>query len=252
MTYRLIPRAEWGARYPNGTGSRRLPATEAWLHHSVTIAPDLVQPFDDDYEAIRTLERIGQDRFGAGISYTRCVTPAGLVFEGHSIDRVGTHTQNHNTAAVGYCLVGNYDVADPPQDMLRALAWCLQEDHRRGWLDRPALDGGHQDLKQTACPGGYAYVQIPAINWLAAGPPIVDDDNAERTEDVIITVKSPNRCGILSGGMLFDITDDSGARQWAQSAINKSILAQIEVTEATWSRLASTSHMAPAPAKPVG
>lgn len=186
MSYRLIPRAEWGARHDNGTGGRKLPASEAWLHHSVTTAPDLVPPFDDDYAAIRALEDIGESRFGAGISYTRCITPAGLVFEGHSIDRIGTHTANHNTAAVGYCLVGNYDVTAPPDAMIHALVWCLQEDYRRGWLGRQTLNGGHRDLKSTACPGQHAYALIPTINQLALGPPITLEDGMTAQNEAYI------------------------------------------------------------------
>lgn len=67
------------------------------------------------------------------------------------------------------------------------------------------------------------------------------------TEDMIITCETPNRAGILSGGMLFDITDDPGARGFAQAAINRSVVAEIRVTEATWNRLAAASRISPAP-----
>lgn len=174
--FRIIPRAEWGARHENGSGSRPLPATKAWLHHSVTIAPDLLPPFDDDYAAIRRLEEIGEERFGRGISYTRCITPAGLVFEGHSIGQVGSHTYGYNVTGVGYCLVGNYEDDPPTEKQIMSLAWCVQYDHANGWLDHPSLDGGHRDLKQTACPGKYAYALIPTINQLASGPRIREDD----------------------------------------------------------------------------
>lgn len=174
---KIISRAEWGAHHPNGFGSRALPATQAWLHHSATLAPDLVPPFDDDYATIRALEELGQTRFGGGISYTRLITPAGLIFEGHSIGRVGSHTVNRNTVAVGYCLVGNYETQQPTTVQLRALAWCLQHDHQHGWLDAPRLDGGHRDLKDTACPGHHLYTRIGDVNQLAAGPPITDQED---------------------------------------------------------------------------
>jgi len=173
MEYRIIPRAEWGARYDNGSGHRALPATEVWLHHSVTIAPDLIPPFDDDYQAIRDLEQIGEDRFGSGISYTWPITPAGLIFEGHSPDRIGTHTQNHNTVASAICYVGNYEIAAPTVEQTSATAWLLQHAKANGWIKYPQITGGHQDLKATACPGALAYAEIPTINTLAAGPPIV-------------------------------------------------------------------------------
>jgi len=64
------------------------------------------------------------------------------------------------------------------------------------------------------------------------------------SDDMIITCATPNRAGILSGGMLLDITDDPGARGSAQSAIDKSVVAEIRVTEQTWDRLAAASRIA--------
>jgi hypothetical protein len=187
MTFRLIRRSEWGARHDDGTGWRALPATQAWLHHSVTIAPDLLPPFDDDYAAIRALEQIGEERFGAGISYTRLITPAGLIFEGHSISRIGTHTGGRNRESVGYCLVGNYDAHRVNPRQFLALVWCIQEDYRRSWLDAPKLDGGHRDLKSTACPGRYAYDLIDEVNNLASGPTVADPIDTQEDEDLDYT-----------------------------------------------------------------
>src|SRR3546814_10622334 len=70
----IITRPEWGARYANGFGLRTIGDLDVYLHHSVTIAPDLLPPFTDDYADVRTLEDIGQSRFGRGISYHFPVT----------------------------------------------------------------------------------------------------------------------------------------------------------------------------------
>jgi hypothetical protein len=170
MTHRIITRPEWGAAHANGLHDRTPADLEVWLHHSVTVAPDLVAPFDDDYAAVRQIDRIGQNRFRSGIPYTFAITPAGLVFEGHSIGRVGAHTQGHNTRGAGIVLVGNYDTAAPPRPMLDALVWLLRHGVTRGWWKRPALNGGHRDTKATACPGRHAYPLISQVNAEAAGP----------------------------------------------------------------------------------
>lgn len=173
MTHRIIPRSEWGARYPDGFYDRSPRNLERWLHHSVTIAPDLLPPFTDDYAAVRELESIGQSRFRGGISYTFAVTPAGLIFEGHSIDRVGSHTQGHNTAGAGIVLIGNYEKTAPTPEQLAAVTWLLHEGVRKGWWTSPTLTGGHRDTKGTACPGQKAYDLIPDINrgkYLNAAP----------------------------------------------------------------------------------
>lgn len=161
---RIIPRAEWGARHANGAGSAPLPARGLRLHHSTTIAPDLVPPFDDDYAAVRTLERIGQERFGRGISYTFAVTPVGLIFEGHSVDRLGAHTKGYNAVERAVVLVGNYQSVHPTGPQLDAVAWLLVHGWLSGWWPATDLTGGHRDTSATACPGDAAYAAIPEIN----------------------------------------------------------------------------------------
>lgn len=164
----IISRAAWGARYPAGFGVAPLPAQTVWLHHSVTIAPDLVQPFDDDYAAVRQLEQIGHSRFGGGISYTFCVTPAGLVFEGHGVGRLGAHTYGHNLTGRGIVLVGDYTSREPTSAQLDAVGWLLHTGHAAGWWLAPRLTGGHRDVKATGCPGDAAYALIPEMNRRAA------------------------------------------------------------------------------------
>lgn len=170
---RIIPRAEWGATRRAGFGDRPVGRLDKWLHHSVTLAPDLVFPWDDDYAAVRLLEKIGQDRFAGGISYTFAVTPAGLIFEGTGVSRIGAHTAGRNTGSVGIVLVGNYDRDNPPQAMLDAVAWLLRHGAAQGWWQTAALTGGHRDTKSTSCPGTRGYAQIRTINELAAGSAVV-------------------------------------------------------------------------------
>lgn len=162
----IIKRPAWGARHENGFGLRTIGDLDVYLHHSVTIAPDLLPPFTDDYAAVRTLENIGESRFGRGISYHFPITPAGLVFEGVSIDRIGAAISNYNTPTANICLVGNYDRATPPRPMLEAVDGLLRLGVQKGWWKRARLAGGHQDAPgaQTACPGRYAQALIDDIN----------------------------------------------------------------------------------------
>lgn len=177
---RVIQRPEWGARHADGFGPRAVGALDVYVHHSVTIAPDLVPPFTDDYAAVRQLEAIGQSRFGKGISYHFPVTPAGLIFEGVSIDRVGAAIANYNTPTANIVWVGNYDVNKPPRPMLEATDWLLHHGARMGWWRKPKVAGGHRDAPgaQTACPGRFAYAlldELNAGNYHADGPVLVDN-----------------------------------------------------------------------------
>ncbi|SNR33186.1 peptidoglycan recognition protein family protein [Blastococcus mobilis] len=181
MSITIIGRAQWGARHEDGGGSAPLPAKEWWLHHSVTIAPDLLPPFDDDDAAVRTLEAIGEQRFGRGISYTFAITPIGRVYVGHSMNRLGAHTGGRNSIARAICFVGNYDAARPTAAQVEAAAQLLVQEYRAGRSTRYTLNGGHQQASgaSTACPGRYGMEAIPAINARAAAilggaPPLED------------------------------------------------------------------------------
>ncbi|MCE7008721.1 N-acetylmuramoyl-L-alanine amidase [Kibdelosporangium philippinense] len=193
---RVILRAEWGSRHDNGSGSAPLPASEVWLHHSVTSSPGPNVTFEHDAARIRTIEAIGESRFGTGMSYTWLITESGRVFEGHSVGRLGTHTGGRNSRARAICFVGNYDNLRPSNAQLTAAAWLLQEAKRRGWITAARLNGGHRDVKATGCPGRHAYAAIGHINALAAGPPITEEDDMPLTDSdaQLVVDKLLNTC----------------------------------------------------------
>lgn len=170
----IITREAWGAKYAPGPYTRELGHLEQWLHHTVTVAPDVKPPFGDDYAAVRAVEAITEGRFGWGMAYTFLITPAGLIFEGHPIDRVGAHTQDHNTIGAGIAWVGNYDAHEPPAAMVSATAELLRHGKAEGWWSDVKLDGGHRDTKPTACPGKHAYALIDDINRAASAGPRPD------------------------------------------------------------------------------
>lgn len=168
----VIPRSTWGPRHDNGVAIIGVQewlnaGKELWLHHSITnpFGPDAT--LEQDCQHMRDFESIGENRFGAGISYTWVVMPSGRVFQGHDIDRQGTHTYQRNNKSRGICLAGNYDVTALPARMRVAVAALLRE-------LGASLDGGHRDVYPTACPGRYAYDQIGEINRLASsGEPLI-------------------------------------------------------------------------------
>lgn len=194
----IISRARWGARYPRGFGPAPLPAAEVWLHHSVTLAPDLTWVDvdrdgveDDEEKAMRLLEDIGQARFGGGISYTFAVMPSGRVYEGHGVDRQGAHTRGRNNIARAIVLVGDYSSRPPTNAQRHAVAALLQHGHRAKWWTTARLNGGHRDAPgaQTACPGNAAEAAIVDINRLALGGPITGEDDDMALDDTLPPVR---------------------------------------------------------------
>jgi hypothetical protein len=167
----IVTRAQWGARQANGAAAGAVPSREWWLHHTDTIAPDLAfldanhdGVDDDEAGALRTLERIGQERFHAGISYTWLLPPSGRIYQGHTMDRQGTHTGGHNTRGRAISLIGDYDTHQVSDAQIEAAAQILVTEHRAGRAATHLLDGGHRDLKSTDCPGRFGYAAIPVIN----------------------------------------------------------------------------------------
>lgn len=124
---------------------------------------------------MRTIERIGQNRFGAGMSYTFLVFPSGRIYEGVSVGRISYHSggssdgKARNTLGAAICLAGNYEANDLGDRAIQAIVWLLQEGVRRKWWGDPALTEGHRDFKSTSCPGKYAYADLGRINSLGRG-----------------------------------------------------------------------------------
>lgn len=167
---RIITRQEWRAQHADGFRDAPLPCRGLVLHHSVTIAPDLVAPFTDDDEAVRTLERIGQQRFGGGISYTFACTPVGRLYQGHSVDRSGAHTLGLNSVVRAVVLVGNYSDRKATPGQVDAIGWLLAKGKRAGWWPRAELLGGHRTLLpgHTECPGDGGMASVRAMDQRAA------------------------------------------------------------------------------------
>lgn len=222
----LITRRQWGARYDDGFRDRPMPVTEYWLHHSVTIAPDLLPPFDDDDAAVRTLERIGEQRFGGGISYTYPVTPVGRLYQGVSLHRQGAHTLGHNTVAAAFVAVGDYSKRRLTPAMIEAIARRMVEDHRAGLATRHTLNGGHRQASQnvgtTACPGDGALRDVPLINaratalWAAGYPNQEDDDMTPEQEERLV---KRVRQAVLGDATVTDVNGVERPVGWAIGAI---------------------------------
>lgn len=183
---RIITRAEWGAQHADGFGPAPTPAREVWLHHSAGTAPDLVPPWDDDYAAVRQIERTGQARFGGGMPYTFLVSPAGLIFEGLGIDRQGAHTAGRNDIARAICVLGNYDHVEVTDAQFESIVWLLRHGHAAKWWTPRTLTGGHRDVRATDCPGQHAYDAIPEINRRATAP-----DTTRPPEDGMAIIQLP-------------------------------------------------------------
>lgn len=163
----LIPRSEWGAQYSNGEPGVILSEkwNDVWIHHSDTVAPSEDASREQEHVHMRLLESIGQQRFQQGISYTALVFPSGRAYEGHSINRRGTHTYQRNDSSRAICFVGKYNINHPSDAALVTAAEIVREWSTAGHC--PAeISGGHRDVFATGCPGDHLYHQIGYMNQM--------------------------------------------------------------------------------------
>lgn len=107
----VLNRGQWGTTSEATYQARRRskphrllpdrPSDTLWQHITVTEATT------DPAADMRALERIGNDRFGSGVSYNVAVHPTGAVLLGQPLDAKGTHTVNVK-GIPGYSYDQNY------------------------------------------------------------------------------------------------------------------------------------------------
>ncbi|MCC6674242.1 MAG: SH3 domain-containing protein [Thermomicrobiales bacterium] len=184
----IISRAGWGAdeslRFSNGVEvfpRQYAPVAHALVHHSET-------PNDSDpLQQMRSIYYFHAITRGWGdIGYNYLVDKFGNVYEGRvgGQNVIGNHSLAYNVGAAGICLIGNHSVAPPTSSavsgLVGLLAWICRDLDPLGYSDSWDLLGlatiaSHRDATGVACPGDYAYNQLPAIrtavaNTIASSP----------------------------------------------------------------------------------
>jgi hypothetical protein len=179
----IFSRAQWGAdeSIRNKGALRYGSISGGFVHHTVNA--------NDYSEAqvpaiLRSIYAYHvKSRGWSDIGYNFLVDRFGRIWEGRygGIDRpvVGAHTLNYNDYSFAMSAIGNFDVVQPTDVMLRAygslFAWKLSlhgvnpasTSQRIGSRTFAAING-HRDAGSTACPGKYLYAQLPTIRTYAS------------------------------------------------------------------------------------
>lgn len=198
----IIARTVWGATPTSlPAGQMRLPATQVFIHHSVT------EPTADIYADARTIERIGVQRFGQ-FSYSYLIHPHdGEILEGCG-PRRGAHTARYNTTAFGICWVGNYENRSPKMQQIDSTRRLIDHLTKQGWLVPGADILGHRDIFPTACPGNKLYAVLDVIRhpWEGTMP----DDVPQAQAPVVAIESTPTGDGywiVTADGAVFAFGD---------------------------------------------
>lgn len=184
----IVYREEWGA-VEDYTSDRALNevADMFFLHIALVNDPSDLQ--GDEFQVARNVERIGQQRFGSGMSYNALAFNTGLLVEGQPLTRRGAHTVN--TYERDYCLTHGGSMVGPRTSTgynlnVNARALCLpqmvddpvtpeQIDSAARWAAAQIISGlakksakwhGHRCVTAKGCPGDIAFKLIGKLQEL--------------------------------------------------------------------------------------
>lgn len=174
---RVHTRSQWGSKYGATYEQRRrlkpaLQPADTVVQH-ITVTLDHGDLTGDFYADVRTVERIGYERFGSGVSYNWVVDmTTGDVAEGQPLDAKGTHTVN-NKDVPGYSYDQNYAaraiaVLGMPGDKLSAKAARSIAGIMAAMMDEKAITTHfdyvpHSLFAWKDCPVDETRSQMPAI-----------------------------------------------------------------------------------------
>jgi len=203
----MITRETWGA-VQSYTSARDVsePVEGFVLHISVTI--DHGDLTGNEHADMRTIERIGQERFGIGLPYNAAIFDTGRLYEGQPLTRRGAHTVDDKN--IGYKSTGtsrsmNFwwraivlpqmvddDVTSAQVD--KCARWAAAQ-IRAGYAKRDAIWIGHRDVAWKACPGDTGYARLPQIRALTEHYVVnglTPSQSTKKDDKMYAFVKSPD------------------------------------------------------------
>lgn len=170
----IITRPAWGANpLITPAGAISLPSEELWLHHTAGEQFDaagmrMLQAFT----LHRTDEHYVDLEYSFVLDHLDC-----SIFESRGVGRNTAATggrvrilglpigPNHNTISHAICVMGDFTVDEPSDQLLETLANLVAYGFEQGWWPL-GFTGGHRDASgnSTACPGNKLEARIPQIN----------------------------------------------------------------------------------------
>jgi len=142
-----------------GYGPKKKRNSPAWLvvHHSYTDIKGRVKPATWWAGVFDRIHR--KDNGWSSIGYHFVISPEGEIARGRWETARGAHSVGFNSQSIGLCLVGNFDISDPPSQQWSTLrALCLDLMRRYGILASNVI--GHREANilhygemRKTCPG---------------------------------------------------------------------------------------------------
>ena len=123
------------------------------VHHDVVPFDKLT--FKDELERIQAIDTYHRNHNGwPGIGYHRVIAPSGRVYLVGGSATQRAHIAELNHLWIGYCLLGDWTNARPPEAQMNALIVATQWETNMRGVDM--LVAPHKRLTNTECPGSWA------------------------------------------------------------------------------------------------
>ncbi len=190
----VLPRARWGAQA--AIPARMTPARTGWsritVHHTAMDARHLLSASPDSAAAdLRQIQHNHMHGQGWGdIGYHFLIDPSGRIYEGRTLAWQGAHAGNsaNNERNIGVCLLGDFSRDRPTPAALAALQGLLDNLSAQHRIPRHQVFG-HQDFRNTACPGEHLMAWVNAYKRGGLAPA-----NSSRIASVSHVHDHPSDC----------------------------------------------------------
>jgi len=164
----IVSRAEWGARPPTSTTPINHPVPRYFVHHSAGGSCFTQSTCES---TVRGIQNYHMDSNGwSDIGYNFLVGEDGNAYEGRGWDRVGAHSPDYNSVAIGVCVMGTFTSANPNAAALQVTQQLISCGVELGKLSSSYSLHGHRDGTCTSCPGDALYATIRT--WPRYGGPL--------------------------------------------------------------------------------
>lgn len=241
LTFRT--RTEWGAR-ESYLSERTCDSVAAAFFLHIAVVDDPSDLLGTEDEVARNVERIGQSRFGSGMSYNVLAFNTGRLYEGQPLTRRGTHTVNtfrrdvcpvHGgpmtgpVTSTGYnlnvnvralCLPQQVDDAVTDEQLDAAARWAAAQ-IRAGLARRDARWHGHRCVTAKACPGQRAFDRIDELQALTDHYVMngLEDDMALSDDDK----------AWIQGTIREELRVDFGdGRKWTDDQVSRTVIRKLD------------------------
>ncbi len=156
-SFKIINRKDWGATPPPFTLKEHHIERITIHHGGVKFTRD-----EDPIAYLRTLQKWSREEKGwMDIPYHFLIDLDGRIYQGRDIKYPGdTNTTYDPTGHALICVLGNFEVQQPTQKQIQALAWLCAQLSQKYHVPLERIKA-HKDYAETLCPGKnlYQYLQ---------------------------------------------------------------------------------------------